>query len=535
MSGWSGEVAPLAGPGPAVAAVETHTAVLLLTGTTVFKVKKPVRFAFLDYTTREQRLAACQREVELNRRLAPDVYLGVADIAGPDGQPWDHAVVMRRMPAERSLARLVAGTGAGAPLGPDRPGAPAPPDGSVEFGAGLDVVAQVREVARVVAAFHARAERGPAIDAAASPEAIRGLWTENLAEMALLAGSVFEPDRLARVEALALAFVDGRHPLLDERVAGGAACDGHGDLQAADIFCLDDGPRILDTIEFADRYRWGDVAGDIAFLAMDLERLGAPELAHELVDAYQDSAGAELPPTLVDHYIAYRALVRAKVAALRAAQETDPGLAASDRSQAVSLLERSIGHLERAEVHLVVVGGLPGTGKSTLAAGLAAQLDAELVRSDVVRKERAGLDPGHPAAAALDSGLYSPARTDDTYQALLARAQHHLALGRSVVLDASWTDVRHRLEARRLAQETASGLTELSCQLDPATAEARLVARQAAGSDASDAGPVVARALAGRADPWPEAVSLDTRPDPATVVAEALAALGDGAVSRSDR
>ena len=226
----------LAGPGADVAAYETHTAALLLTGTTVLKIKKPVRFAFLDFTTRELRLAACEREVSLNRRLSPDVYLGVTDLSGPNGEPWDHAVVMRRLPADRSLERLVTENRL-------------PPDA-------------IGLIARRLAAFHAVGRRGPDIDQEATLEAVRVLWESNLAELAPL---TVDPDvrgQLARIGRLAHAYLDGRASLWQERIAAGSACDGHGDLQAADIFCLDDGPRILDCIEFDDRFRYGDVVAD---------------------------------------------------------------------------------------------------------------------------------------------------------------------------------------------------------------------------------------------------------------------------------
>ena len=288
----------LAGPGAPVMAVETHTADLLLTGTCVLKIKKPVRFAFLDYTTREQRLEACRREVELNQRLAPDVYLGVADIAGPDGQPWDHAVVMRRLPADRSLDHLMAEHR----LAPEAIGA----------------------IARQLASFHASARRGPDVDEVAGWAGVHRLWVDNLAEMRALAArtpssarptpEVVDQARLDQVEALAEGYLAGRQTLWRERLAAGAACDGHGDLQAADIFWLEDGPRILDCIEFDDRYRFADVVADLAFLAMDLERLGAPEAARELVDEYVAASAEPVPPSLLDHYIGYRALVRAKVA-----------------------------------------------------------------------------------------------------------------------------------------------------------------------------------------------------------------------------
>jgi aminoglycoside phosphotransferase family enzyme/predicted kinase len=495
---------PLAGPGPAARALETHSAVLLLTGTTVLKIKKPVRFAFLDFTSREQRRAACQREVDANRRLAPDVYLGVFDLVGPDGEPWDHAVVMRRLPDDRCLARLVEGD-------------PPPID---------EVVA----IARRLAEFHRGARRGADVDAACTVEAVSALWVENLAEMRPLGGRAFPLEALERAGQLAQGFLAGRGALFAARLEAGTACDGHGDLQAADIFCLDDGPRILDCIEFDDHYRFGDVAADLGFLAMDLERRGAPALADKLIASYEQAADHELPRPLLHHYIAYRALVRSKVAALRAEQATDGDTKRRDRDEATMLLDLCRSHLDQARVRLVVAGGLPGTGKTTVARALADALDADLLRSDVVRKELAGLGPTESGAAALDTGLYDPATVDRVYGELLARAEVSLGFGRSVVLDASWTADRHRADARSLAATTVSELTELRCELDPATAAARIESRPT--SDASDATPAVAAALAARADPWPEAIALDTSDSPDQVSARALVSVTGDATAR---
>jgi len=481
------------------ALAETHTAVLLLTGDLVLKVKKPVRFAFLDFSTRARRQAACQREVELNRRLAPDVYLGVVDLLDPQGQPWEHAVLMRRMPAARSLARLVQ--------------SPEPP------------VDQLRAVAATLAHFHQGAARSPDIDAAATCEAVRRLWADNLAELRQLPRDTITTGALDPIDALAMTFLAGREPLFRARLDAGCCCDGHGDLQAADVFCLDDGPRMLDCLEFDDRYRYGDVAADIAFLAMDLERLGAPDASRVLVEAYQEAAGAPLPRALLDHYIAYRALVRAKVAALRLAQETDPGQAVAHGREVADLLERCRAHLEASQVRLVLVGGLPGTGKTTVAQALADPLDALVLRSDVVRKELAGLEPTTPAPAGPGAGLYDEDRTDATYGELLEQAQASLEMGRSVVLDASWISARHRVLARDVARRSSTALVELHCTLDPDLAAQRMRRR---GPDASDATDEVAAAMARAEDPWPEARVLDTGAEPATVARRALAQVQAG-------
>jgi predicted kinase len=173
-------------------------------------------------------------------------------------------------------------------------------------------------------------------------------------------------------------------------------------------------------------------------------------------------------------------------------------------------------------VRLVLVGGLPGTGKSTLAAALGPALGATVLRSDVVRKELAGLDPDQGAAARYGQGIYTPVATTATYDELLARARSHLVLGESVVLDASWSRAEPRTAARIVAADTDSDLVELRCEVPTDLAAARLAARAERGGDPSDADAAIAAAMAATADPWPEATAIDTTAPPDVVAAAAL-------------
>lgn len=477
--------------------VETLISVVVFVGDAAYKVKKPVRLDYVDLSTLEARRRLCVREVELNRRLAPDVYLGVADVHGPDGAVCEHMVVMRRMPADRRLATLIARSG----------------------GVGLDGC--LDELARLLVVFHAAAERGPHVDAMATATAVGRRWADNFASMRPFAGEVFDGADLDRAEQLAHAFARGREEVFDERVGSGRACDGHGDLQCADVFCLDDGPRVLDCIEFDDSLRYSDVAEDLAFLLMDLERLGAPDAAVRLRRRYEELAGDVFPPPLLHLYIAYRAQVRAKVAALRWEQNASD----DSRDEARQLLALCLRHLERTRVRLVLVGGLPGTGKTTLARGIAAALGAALVRTDEVRDAIAAGE-GAPAATGYREGIHSAETTDAVYRDVLGVAETALARGVPVVLDASWSDERQRHLARDLADRAGAELVELRCAVDAETAAERIRARLAAGTDVSRATPEVAALMAADADPWPEAVTVDTAAEPGAVVAAALGVLG---------
>lgn len=477
------------------ALAETHSAVVLFLGDRAYKVKKPVDLGFLDFRERATREAACHREVELNRRLAPDVYLGVADVTGPDGEVCDHLVVMRRMPPERRLSRLVAED--------------------------VDVERDLWQLAHLLAAFHAKAERSAAADAAASLDALAGRWADSTSTLRSHADRYVDRSAVDRAQALVDRYLAGRRELFERRIAEGRAVDGHGDLMADDIFCLDDGPRVLDCIEFDDRYRLGDTLADVGFLAMDLERLGRPDLAERFLAAYREHADDTWPPTLAHHHVAYRAHVRAKVTAIRAAQGHE---AAADEAR--QLLGLALRHLEAGRVRLVLVGGLPGTGKSTLAAGLGDALHATVLRSDEVRKELAGLAPTTPAPAAFGQGIYTQESTARTYATLLDRAAVALRLGEVVVLDASWMDPGARAAARRLAGDTAAELYELRCTAPPDVAAGRMSQRAAIGGDPSDATEAIASRMTAMATPWPEATTIDTTGEPAATRYQGLAAVG---------
>jgi len=471
---------------------ETHVAAVFLIGDRAYKLKKPVDVGFLDFRTRESRFAACHKEVWLNRRLSPDVYFGVADVSGVDGEVCDHLVVMRRMPEDRRLATLIE--------------------------TGVPVRDEIVRLAREIAAFHAAAHRSIEISREGTRDALRTRWAASFEQVDAIHDGVLDDAVLAEIQRLTMDFLAGREPLFHYRIVAGRIVDGHGDLLADDIFCLDDGPRVLDCLEFDDRLRYLDALDDIAFLAMDLERLGAPDLAELLLDRYAEFSGDPAPATLREHYLAYRAFVRAKVACLRHVQG-DPMAAAQARAYAAITLR----HLRRGQVRLVLVGGLPGTGKTTLAGRLADELGAVLLSSDRIRKELAGRTPTDPAPASYRDGIYTPAYTEQTYRELVHRAKELLSRGESVVLDASWTAAVHRAAARAVSNRTHSPLIELRCDAPAEIAAIRLRDRKRSISDAT---PVIAVAMTAAMDPWPRATVLPTAGSPETALANALAAVG---------
>jgi predicted kinase len=323
---------------------------------------------------------------------------------------------------------------------------------------------------------------------------------------------------LDEIERHTRQFLAGREPLFLSRIRENRIVDGHGDLIADDIFLLDDGPRVLDCLEFDDRLRRLDGLDDIAFLAMDLERLGAPELGELLLDRYREYTADPAPASLRHHYLAYRAFVRVKVACLRHTQgDTDAASAAAVYAGI------AVRHLRLGRVRLVLVGGLPGSGKTTIAGRLADSLGAVLLSSDRVRKELAGLAPEAHAYAGYREGIYAPAHTERTYAELLRRAGELLGRGESVVLDASWTDGDLRARASRIADDAHAELVPLRCEVAQSVAVERIRTR---GRTMSDADPATAAAMAADAAPWPDAITLDTTGAPDHAVATALAVLG---------
>ncbi|KPM51799.1 hypothetical protein CcI49_18610 [Frankia sp. CcI49] len=490
-------------PGLPAALSETLTSVLVFLGDRVYKIKKTADLGFLDFRTREARLAACQAEVNLNRRLAPDVYLGVADILGPDGTPLDHMVVMRRLPAERRLSALLA--------------------------AGSDVTGPLRAVARLLADFHARAATSPEITEAGSTANLRWLWDEVLESIEPFLGPVLDTTTIDAIRHLANRYLDGRAPLLRERQRDGRIRDGHGDLLADDIYCLDDGPRILDCLEFDRRLRVGDVLSDIAFLAMDLERLGRPDLSRFLLDQYRAYTAVTHPLSLESLYIAYRAFTMCRIACTQYAQG-----ATAAAAEARALASLALASLRRGRIRLILVGGAADTGRSAVAARLAESEGWTLLRAASVERELAHLAPAGwtdaPATTAVTANAIAATATTATATTtatttgtaatatavrdeLLRRARTAVERGETVVIDASWARRHDREQAAALARATFTDLIQLRCAPPGPGAG---IATAGAGTHldrSTSAGPEHTF----HTDPWPEAKTLEHGPTPSDI------------------
>ena len=487
-----------------VEVVQTHISCVFLAGDEVFKVKKSVRFSFLDFSTLERRRHFCEEEVRLNRRLAPDVYYGVvAIVLGPDGYriggdgvPFEYAVHMRRLPDKRLLRALV------------REGEA---DGDL-----------MDRIARKMAAFHAGDETEPASTESADPDEIARTLRETFAGLATpvgvatTSGTGTTPAGDAPVDEAAAALDDLRRltdtalarvaPALRRRRAAGRVRDGHGDLRPDHICCTEALP-IIDCIEFSARLRTCDVASEMAFLASELQFLDAPALAEALITSYCRASGDDELRGVLPFFRAYRAEVRAMVATLTAA-ESEVG--AAERQRQRDDARRYLALATRAAWQAqgpfaVVVLGLSGSGKSTLAAALATTTGLAVIRSDVIRKRLAGMAPlARPASAEATARLYAPSHSAAVYTTLVAEAEAPLAAGRGVILDATFQRRADRDRVRALAARAGVPLLWIECRAATATLHARLRTRAARDDDPSDATATIADEQARHFEPLVE-------------------------------
>ncbi len=450
---------------------ETHASRVYLVGDRVYKVKKPVDFGFLDFTTPERRRHFCAEEVRLNDRFAPGTYLGVGELRGSGGrirldgpgEPVEAAVIMRRLSAERMLDRLLTGADPGLP-------------------------AAMAALGARLAALHA-ASTVCHLTPGSDRRQVHDNWEENFTQSEIFVPSLLIATGLEVARRKVDGFFREWGGLLVEREAAGFVRDGHGDLHSAHI-CLQEPLQIFDCIEFNPRFRIADTAADLAFLLMDLEFHGRRDLAAALLKAYRSADGpAPGPDHLITFYKVYRAWVRGKVDGLLAVA---PGAGEKARARAAALARRyfslALGYF--APRHLLLTCGLMGSGKSTLAIALSRVLGAPLLRSDQVRKELAGAAAAGSARHSFGAGIYTPVMTAATYDKLHELAMEGLRTG-PVIVDAAFADSARR----QLFLDSAGALGHpclvLYCQCPEAVARQRLAERERRGGDLSDGRPEI--------------------------------------------
>lgn len=449
---------------------ETHISWVVLTGDYVYKIKKPVDLDFLDFSTLEKRKRCCRQEVELNRRLSRGVYLGVEPISedengyrlGGPGEAVEYAVKMRQLDAADSLENRLARE--------------------------KITAADIEALAATLSRFYDDAATGEDIDSMGSRETVGRNCDENFRQIEAAAGDTVDQRRLQIVAAATRGFLANRRDLFRARVRAGKIRDCHGDLRPDHVYLTKDGIQIIDCIEFNDRFRFSDVACDLAFLAMELDFQNYPQMAGNLTTAVANRSNDRRMYSLLDFFKCYRAMVRVKVGCLRLQQDD------VDRDERAELRAEIPGYMALAYRYAMqfsrpmmwVVCGMVATGKSTVAGALADSLSVRVLRSDIVRKQVFDRSRRKSAVVSFQEGIYTKEATALTYGRLLLEAQSVIEKGRSVVLDATFSREAQRREALRLAEETGAAIVFVECVCSEATIRQRLSER-ADGDSISDA------------------------------------------------
>jgi len=447
-------------PAGSVEVIETHISWVLLAGDYAYKIKKPVRLAFLDFSTLAARRRFCEEELRLNRRTAPDLYLDVLPIRcqadgtpviGGEGETVEYALRMRRFPAD-ALAERMARAGA---LGP----------------------AQIDAIGAAIAAFHADAPRADAAGGYGTAEQIIAPALGNFDQIAGLAVAAGEAAALARLRAWTADEGARLSAAFAARLAGGFVRECHGDLHLGNIAFLGERAVPFDCIEFDPALRWIDVASEVAFLVMDLRAHGLAGAGWRLLNDWLQATGDYACAGVLRFYLVYRAMVRAKIACLRGATD--------DFRAYVGLAGALAGERRPA---LVLLHGLSGAGKTTLSQALLEELGAMRLRSDVERKRLHGIDdPLARTGAKVEGGIYSAAAGERTYGRLAELARLLLGEGWPVVVDAASLRRAERERFRAIARETGVCFAVAACSASPEALRRRLAERAARGADASEA------------------------------------------------
>jgi aminoglycoside phosphotransferase family enzyme/predicted kinase len=448
--------------------IQTHISVVFISERFVYKVKKPVDFGFLDFTSLEKRKHFCEEELRLNQRISPQVYLGLQPIYEKDGglsfegpgEIVEYAVKMKKLPLERQMKRL--------------------------FKSGKLGKEDLSRLAKKLAEFHRNAATGGEIDEYGSPRVVKFNTDENFEQTMDFIGRAIEKEQFDALLRYTNNFLAENEVLFQARIDAGKIRDCHGDLHMEHILFADE-IVIFDCIEFTPRFRCGDVVAEIAFLAMDLDYHGAFELSDTLIEYYKDASQDREIDELLTFYKVYRAYVRGKVTSF---QLGDPSISGEAKREATETARRyfnlAYSYIMPVNPVLIAVGGIMGSGKSTLSKGLCERLDIEMIRSDQVRKEMAGLPAEEHIFVDYGSDIYSPEFTAKVYEEVVRRAVATANQGKSVIIDASFKTRAQRELAAEAALEAKVRFVLLLCFCSEENIRKRLKEREDREGEISD-------------------------------------------------
>jgi aminoglycoside phosphotransferase family enzyme/predicted kinase len=458
--------------GGQVETLQTHMSWILLAGPHAYKIKKPVKFGFADFTSLKSRHHFCLEELRLNRRLAPHLYLDVVPIAGSrqspvlgdDRRPFEYAVKMKRFPQDALLSHVLQ--------------------------RGELTARHMEQLAGDVAAFHGRIEAASANAPFGTPAAVRNPMDANFEY--LLREAEDPPPKIRRLQEWSMAEFARIEGTLTVRKSRGFIRECHGDMHLGNMILEDDSVTVFDAIEFNDNLRWIDVFNEVAFVAMDLQERGRSDLAHRFQNEYLECTGDYQGLDVFRYYLVYRALVRAKVKSIRRNQgDLDERARREAERQARGYIDLAESYTADSHPRLWITHGVSGSGKTCGTQTLVDKDGWIRIRSDIERKRLFGKDRQSGRSSNGDQAVYSDEATQRTYQRLAQLAEATVRAGNSVIVDATFIDRAHRDLFRQVARDLNTPFRILDFCASEAALQRRLVSRNCFQDDVSDADPQV--------------------------------------------
>ncbi len=430
--------------------IQTHTSWVFLTGKYAYKIKKPVFFGFLDYTSLESRKHFCEEEFRINQILAPDIYYDVIPIVRRRGkimlacarqrdQVLDYAIKMQELPQEAIMTSLLQSH-------------------QVNY-------SMIDQIARIIAGFHNKSTVRNELNKYGDTEIVKYNWDENFAQTEPFIGTTISKKTFNDIKNYIEHFIENNGSLFAKRIADQKVKQCHGDLHSRNIF-ITDKVYIFDCLEFNPRFAVSDVASEIAFFVMDLEFYQHKHLADFFINRYLHYTGDFELLKVLDFYKCYRAYVRGKVTGFNL---NDRGMSKSEKEAAkitarkyFQLAEKYIQSLN-SQPKLIMVMGLPGVGKTYLAQHLAEHIHAYHLSTDIIRKEMTGMPIEKHCFEGYGKGIYTREVSAQTYQELYQRTNNFLSQGKSCIIDATFLWEKSRAEAKQIADKNHARFYIIDC------------------------------------------------------------------------